>query len=64
MRLAHITAKCSDCCFIKMGEREHDGYVPGDLGVGGGDYVELTLCLQCGHVDGEWPLAESELEAK
>jgi hypothetical protein len=47
-----------------MGDVEHDGYVPDDLGVGGGDYVELDLCLNCGTVAGEWPLPKSKIERK
>lgn len=61
-RIAHINAKCSDMCFVNIGDQEHDGYVPRDLGVGGGDYVEIDLCLACGHVQGEWPLPPTKLE--
>lgn len=61
-RIAHINAKCSDMCFVHLGDQEHDGYVPRDLGVGGGDYVEIDLCLNCGHVQGEWPRSQTKLE--
>ena len=61
-RIAHINAKCKDLCFVDIGGQEHDGYVPSDMGIGGGDYVEIDLCLNCGHVQGDWPLTETKLE--
>lgn len=61
-RIAHINAKCSDLCFVDVGGQEHDGYVPSDMGIGGGSYVEIDLCLNCGHVQGDWPLPETKLE--
>jgi hypothetical protein len=45
-----------------MGDAEYDGYVPDDLGIGGGDYVEINLCLECGQVAGNWPLPNSRIE--
>lgn len=63
--MAHISAKCSDCCFVDVPEAgEHDGYVPGDMGVGGGDYVSFSWCLECGQIQGTWPIGISELESQ
>lgn len=50
-----INAKCSDMCFIEFQGRERDGYVPHDLGVGGGDYVNIRVCLNCGQVQDAFP---------
>lgn len=61
-RVAKVTAKCSDLCFISVSNREHDGYVPRDLGIGGGDYVEFTYCLDCGQIAGKFPLGKSIIE--
>lgn len=61
-RRAGLTAKCSDLCFVEMGEREHDGYVPDDMGIGGGDYVGFTWCLDCGQIIGKWPVPPCKLE--
>jgi len=47
-----------------IGTARHEGYVPRDLGIGGGDYLEFDLCLECGKVEGEWPLPQSKLEKK
>ncbi len=61
-RIAEISAKCSDLCFIKIpGFKEHDGYVPNSLNIGGGDFVRLELCLDCGQVQGEFPITDSAL---
>lgn len=61
-RLLSVSGKVSDMGFFSVGEREHDGYVPRDLGVGGGDYIEFTFCLECGQMRGTWPLPPSKLE--
>lgn len=31
-------------------------YVPDGLNIGGGDYYEINLCLDCGQMQGEWPI--------
>jgi hypothetical protein len=36
--------------------------VPDDIGLDGGDYLCFDYCLQCGKVQGEFPLAEAEIE--
>lgn len=63
-RLANVGAKCSDLCSVTIGDAEHDGYVPDDIGIGGGDYVELEYCLDCGQIQGEFPLPTSKMEEK
>jgi len=35
-------------------------YVPGDLGIGGGDYISFSFCRSCGKIQG---LGESILRA-
>jgi hypothetical protein len=61
-RLASITSKSSDCNFVQVGDNEKDGYVPSDMGIGGGDYVEFVWCLECGQIQGDWPVESTELE--
>lgn len=61
-RIADLYAKCSDRCVINVGDREHVGYVPDDAGIGGGDDVEFEYCLDCGMIQGDWPLDPMELE--
>jgi len=60
-RIADINAKCSDLCFVSIpGFSEHDGYVPSFLG--GGDYVRLDICLECGQVQQNFPVTDEDLE--
>lgn len=61
-RVVEITSKCSDCFHATIGEKEHDGYVPYDIGIGGGDYVEFSYCLDCGKIQGTFPLEQSKIE--
>ena len=35
-----------------------EGYVPENLNIGGGDYIEFTYCLQCGKIQGDFPITE------
>lgn len=63
MRIAGAGAKCSDLFHVTIGDRERDGYVPYDLGVGGGDYLDFDWCLDCGQMQGEWPLPPSKIES-
>ena len=51
-RILSISAKCSDCCNLQFMGEEHQGYVPSDLSIGGGDYIELDICLACGMSQG------------
>jgi hypothetical protein len=34
----------------------HDGYVPSKMGIGGGDYMEFSYCLDCGQIQGKFPV--------
>jgi hypothetical protein len=64
-RLAGICAKCSDLCsyfLVNDEEKSGNGYVPGDMGIGGGDYVEFSFCLDCGQIQTEFPVPETALE--
>ncbi len=61
-RVVNISAKSSDLNFISLGDKVLDGYVPDDMGIGGGDYIELDYCLNCGQIQGTFPLPETELE--
>jgi hypothetical protein len=49
-------------CGVNLGAASHDGYVPDDLGIGGGDYVEFDYCLDCGQLQGKFPLPPANIE--
>ncbi len=58
-----FAAKCSDCfvATYKNGAitiKDYDGYVPYNMGIGGGDYIEAIYCLDCGQIQGKFPIEE------
>ena len=63
-RLARVNAKCSDRCVFTPEQGEHDliGYVPFHVGIGGGDYIQFKYCLDCGQIQGDFPLPRVEDE--
>jgi len=61
-RIVHVSAKCSDRCDVSIGTKELSDYVPRDMGIGHGDYVEFSYCLDCGQIQGEFPLEKTDLE--
>ncbi len=61
-RIIDVQSKCDDRCGISLGEIEVNGYVPYDLGIGGGDYVEFKLCLECGQQQGTFPRPLTRME--
>lgn len=34
------------------------------MGIGGGDYVEFDYCLDCGQIQGTFPVPKHEIEEK
>lgn len=50
--ILEISAKCSDMCILNYLGVEHAGYVPHDLPIGGGDYIKLSICFDCGKAQG------------
>lgn len=61
-RIASVMAKCSDLCAFNYLDIEHDGYVPEDVGIGGGDNVAFDYCLDCGRIQGEFPIPEHVID--
>lgn len=55
-----INAKCSDMCSAHLGYEsnwyERHGYAPHSVGLGGGDYIDFVLCLDCGKLQGDFPI--------
>lgn len=62
-RIMNINAKCSDSCSAQIQNTSVVGYAPRDLNIGGGDYIRFRFCLECGQIQGKWPVV-SELEKK
>jgi len=63
-RIINLYGKCSDLCVVNIGENEHNGYVPDDLGIGGGDDIDFEYCGDCGQLQGDFPLQKTKIEAE
>jgi hypothetical protein len=63
-RIITAQGKVSDCFDAHIGEKDYNGYVPGDLGIGSGDYMEVEYCADCGQMQGDFPLQPTELESE
>lgn len=61
-RIMCVGAKSSDLHNWRIGEVEGEGYLPNDIGIGGGDYIDLDYCLDCGQIQGAFPLPITETE--
>jgi hypothetical protein len=61
-RIAKVIAKCDDRCTFTINRKEQQDYVPNDAGIGGGDYVEFSYCLDCGQIQNKFPIAQLEQE--
>ena len=65
VRIVTIDAKCSDMFEMWYKDEHGIGYVPKNLlfGKGGyGDYVHLAFCLDCGKIQGKFPIPEEEID--
>ncbi|MCS7013400.1 MAG: hypothetical protein RMI34_06005 [Chloroherpetonaceae bacterium] len=61
-RLIKVTAKTSEYCLVEMAGQRRLGSVPNDMNIGGDEYLEFQYCLDCGQVQGRFPLPTTELE--
>lgn len=61
-RTAYVLARCSDMCSVDLAGRRRRGYVPRDLGIGGGDDIQFEYCLDDGRIRGAFPLPPSRME--
>lgn len=50
--IVSITAKCSDMFTLDSQGISYEGYVPSELGIGGGDYIDFNLDLTTGQIVG------------
>lgn len=54
-RILDISGKVSDCYSQVYKNKEYTGYVPENIGIGGGDYIEFKYCLNCGMIQDNFP---------
>lgn len=63
-RVLSVLSHASDRHCVSMNGVELTGYLPFDLGVGGGDDLEIKVCLECGQQQGQFPKPPCRLEDK
>lgn len=62
-KIFSISAKSSDCNDYSYKEEQRQGYVPHNLNIGGGDYLEIAVCMDCGQLQGSFPVNEEDINA-
>jgi len=71
-RVAKVSGKCADLFGLEFRRKgkwrfkniEIQGDVPKDIGIGGGDYMNFSYCLDCGVIQGVWPRLNTKMEAE
>ena len=65
-RVLRVSGKCSDMFSASGPGVDYNGYVPETIGIAGaddfGDYIHFQYCLDCGKIQGKFPIAESKLK--
>lgn len=65
MKILSFSAKCSDCFGMGISNPEDgtsdfnmdQGYVPYNIGIGGGDYIEMEIDIETGKII-DWDVAK------
>lgn len=62
-KIMSVSGKVSDMCDVKIPHMaiDHEGYVPGGLGVGSGDYLRFSVCLICGKLQNFKPMTDEAI---
>ena len=60
-RILSVTGKVWNLCSGEFEGKNFEGYAPYGVHLGGGDYLEFDLCLECGKIQGEFPAIMEEL---
>ena len=70
-RVLSVQAHASDMFIWRMDirdeneylqEKEGEGYLPREFGIGGGDDLRIQLCLDCGQEQGKYPRPVTSFE--
>lgn len=61
-RIVSISGKCSDCFTLFYKDKEYDGYVVENIGIGDGDYIEFNYCLECGMIQDKFPKEDPKID--
>ena len=65
MRIISVSGKTSDMCSIRYatprGNFDGEGEVPCGLGIGGGNYLSINFCADCGLIQKFKRLTDEEI---
>jgi len=64
-RIMSISGKTSDMFSCSYGDIEHQGYVPNGIVIGEdgyGDYIQFDFCLECGKIQGDFPISDARVK--
>ena len=61
-RILSMISICYKEFFVDINGHKYEGHVLDGIGIGGGDYVRFDYCLECGQIQGEFPLAKTDFE--
>ena len=64
-RIMSISGKTSDMFNCSYGNLEYDGYVPNKIVIGDdgyGDYIKFSFCLECGRIQGNFPISDARVK--
>lgn len=62
-RIALLNGKTSDQCQFQYKDIDTDGYVPKGILIGDqyGDYIQFEFCLECGKIQGKFPISDARV---
>jgi len=63
-RVALLNGKTSDMCQFRYKDIDTDGYVPQGIIIGDdgyGDYINFHFCLECGKIQGKFPISDKQV---
>jgi len=56
-RISSVLGHCVDRFTAEMDGKEFGPhYIPDDMGIGAGDDLEIEYCLDCGQIQGDFPV--------
>lgn len=59
-RVLSFSGKCDDRFGCQLGSKELNDYPPRINGLCGSDYISGKVCLDCGQLQGRWPVLQIE----
>jgi len=65
-RIITVSGKTSDMFGCDYGTIQYNGYVPEKIGItdgeGCGDYIGFSYCLECGKIQGNFPISDKQVK--